>query len=80
MTPTETKYDSSPKNQNAINSKLIQSYLDDCCFDMQVNPNSTLSGTEAYIIKMISKIAVGSATVWWSVIELKQFIKNRKSL
>jgi hypothetical protein len=47
---------------------------------MQVNPNSTLSGTEAYIIKMISKIAVGSATVWWSVIELRQFIKNRKSL
>ena len=80
MTPTETKYDSLPKNQNAFNSKSVQSYLDDCCFDVQFNPNSTLSGTEAYIIKMISKIAVGSATVWWSVIELRQFIKNRKSL
>ena len=78
MTPTETIYDNSPKNQSA--SESIKSYLDDCCFDMQVNPNSTPSGTEAYIIKMISKIAVGSATVWWSVIELRQFIKNRKSL
>ena len=77
MTPTETIYDNSPKNQNA--SETIKSYLDDCCFDVQFNPNSTLSGTEAYIIKMISKIAVGSATVWWSVIELRQFIKNRKS-
>jgi len=78
VTPTETIYDNSPKNQSA--SETIQSYLDDCCFDVQFNPNSTLSGTEAYIIKMISKIAVGSATVWWSVIELRQFIKNRKSL
>lgn len=78
MTPTETIYDNSSRNQSA--SESIKSYLDDCCFDMQVNPNSTLSGTEAYIIKMISKIAVGSATVWWSVIELRQFIKNRKSL
>jgi len=78
VTPTETIYDNSPRNQSA--SESIKSYLDDCCFDMQVNPNSTLSGTEAYIIKMISKIAVGSATVWWSVIELRQFIKNRKSL
>jgi hypothetical protein len=78
VTPTETIYDNSSRNQSA--SESIKSYLDDCCFDMQVNPNSTLSGTEAYIIKMISKIAVGSATVWWSVIELRQFIKNRKSL
>jgi hypothetical protein len=73
-------HDRAEATRTPINSESIKSYLDDCCFDVQFNPNSTLSGTEAYIIKMISKIAVGSATVWWSVIELRQFIKNRKSL
>jgi hypothetical protein len=61
-------------------SESIQSYLDDCCFDVQANTNNTLSGTEAYLVKILSKIAIGSATVWWSIIELKQFIKNRKPL
>lgn len=76
MTPTEKEYEDSIK----LTSESIKSYLDDCCLDVQFSPNGTLSATETYLIKLISKIAIGSATVWWSLIELKQFIKNRKSI
>lgn len=79
MEPTDTKTSTLTKNQNAFNSKSLQSYLEDCCFDIQANPN-LLSGSETYLIKILSKIAVGSATVWWSILELKQFIKNRQSI
>ncbi len=60
-------------------SKSLQSYLEDCCFDIQANPN-LLSGSETYLTKILSKIGVGSATVWWSILEFKQFIKNRQSI
>lgn len=75
MKPTDTKKGSISKY-----TKSLQSYLNDSCFDIQANPNSLLSGSETYLIKILSKIAVGSATVWWSILELKQFIKNRKSI
>lgn len=75
MTQIEAEYEN--YQQELQNS--IKSYLDDCCFDVQFNPTGTLSGTEAYLVKLLSKIAIGSATVWWSIIELRQFVKNRKS-
>ena len=75
MTQTEKEYENSTEKLQ----ESIRSYLDDCCFDVQFNPTGTLSGTEAYLVKLISKIAIGSATVWWSLIELRQFVKNRKS-
>lgn len=57
----------------------VKSYLDDCCFDVQFNPNSTFSVAEANLIKILSKIIVGTATAWWSILELKEFFENRKS-
>ena len=75
MEPTDTNTSTSTNKF----PKSLQSYLEDCCFDIQANPN-LLSGSETYLIKILSKIAVGSATVWWSILELKQFIKNRKSI
>lgn len=59
--------------------KAIKSYLNDCCFDVQFNANSPFSVAEANMIKIISKIVVGTATAWWSIIELKEFFENRKS-
>jgi len=59
--------------------QAVKSYLDDCCFDLQFNPNSPFSVAEANLIKILSKIIVGTATAWWSIIELKEFFENRKS-
>ena len=59
--------------------QAIKSYLDDSCFDVQFSPNGAFSVAEANLIKILSKIVVGTATAWWSIIELKEFLKNRKS-
>lgn len=66
-------------NKNKDVSESIKSYLDDCCFDFQTNINNPLSVSEAYLIKILTKIIIGSATAWWSLIELKNFIENRKT-
>jgi len=29
---------------------------------------------EAYLARVLTKLAVGSATVWWSLLEVKEFI------
>lgn len=60
--------------------QAIKSYFDDCCFDVQFNSNSPFSVAEANLIKILSKIIVGTATAWWSIIELKEFFENRKSI
>lgn len=59
--------------------QTVKSYLNDCCFDVQFNANSPFSAAEANLIKILSKIIVGTATAWWSIIELKEFFENRKS-
>jgi hypothetical protein len=55
----------------------VTDYLDDCCFDIQgLSASSALgSVTETQLARILTKIAIGSATVWWSVLELKDFIK-----
>jgi len=57
----------------------IQLYLNDCCFDIQTNLSNPFSVAETHLIKVLTKIVVGSATVWWSLMELKNFIKNHKT-
>lgn len=56
-------------------STKIENLFEDCYFDFQsVNPNLP-NFDEAYLARLLTKIAVGSATVWWSLIELKDFIR-----
>jgi len=60
---------------------LIIDYLQDCCFDLQgLNPASLSSAAETQLARILTRIAIGSATVWWSVMELKDFIKVRHTL
>lgn len=56
-------------------------YLEECCFDMQGFSTTALSGAaETQLARILTKIAIGSATVWWSVLELKDFLKIRHTL
>jgi hypothetical protein len=62
-------------------SQQLNNYLDDCCFDVQGISTSSLSSiAETQLARILTKIAIGSATVWWSLIELKDFVNIRKSL
>lgn len=65
--------------QEQINK--IASYLDDCCFDVQgiSTSQSLANASEAQLAKILTKIVVGAASVWWSLLEFKEFLKNRRT-
>jgi len=57
-----------------IENKLSEYYLD----VQGITPGISLD--EAYLARVFTKIAVGSATVWWSLLELKDFLELRNDL
>jgi hypothetical protein len=59
----------------------LNNYLDDCCLDVQGFSNPGMSSiAETQLARILTKIAIGSATVWWSLLELKDFVNIRKTL
>lgn len=56
----------------------IDSALEDVYFDVQGISSSYTSLDEAYLARVLTKLAIGSATVWWSVLEVKDFFVLRK--
>jgi len=56
----------------------LHNYFQDIYLDVQaVSPNFKILD-EAHLAKILTKLAVSSATVWWSLLEIKQFIDFRK--
>jgi hypothetical protein len=55
-------------------------YIDDCCFDIQgmSSSHSLMNAAESQMARILTKIVVGAASIWWSTLELKEFIKTRK--
>lgn len=43
-----------------------------------MSPLSNASLDEQFLARVLTKLAIGSATVWWSVIEIKDFLVLRK--
>lgn len=65
------------ENKKNINNK-INYFLENSYFDIQgLDPTSI---TENQIARLLTKVAVGSVTVLWSILELKNLIKFRKDL
>lgn len=58
--------------------KSVNKFLEETYFDVQ--GISTGFGTldEAYLARVLTKLAIGSATVWWSILEVKDFINLRR--
>lgn len=57
----------------------ISDLLEDSYFDVQgLTPGTTSSIDEQYLARVLTKLAIGSATVWWSILEVKDFIVLRK--
>ncbi len=58
----------------------MKTFLDDSYFDVQGLSPSSLSSSidEQYLARVLTKLAVGSATVWWSILEIKDFLVLRR--
>lgn len=67
-------------NREQLTDK-INDYFEDCCFDIQgiSGSQSVANLAEAQMAKILTKIVVGAASVWWSALELREFLKSRKS-
>lgn len=62
-----------------LNSKL-ELFFQDTYFDIQGFGTNFGTLDEAYLARVLTKLAVSSATIWWSVLEIKDFINlHRKS-
>lgn len=59
--------------------KCLDEFFENNYLDIQgLGPASTID--EAYLARILTKLAVSSATVWWSLMEIKQFLVLRKSV
>ena len=56
----------------------LDNYFQDTYLDVQaLSPNIKIFD-EAHLAKLLTKLAVSSATVWWSLLEIKEFINIRR--
>ena len=56
----------------------IQSYLDDCYFDIGATPSNNLPFVldEAHLAKMLTRIVVSAATIVTTTLSLKQYARD----
>lgn len=57
----------------------LNNFFQDTYLDVQAMSPNLKSLDEAYLARILTKLAVGSATVWWSLLEMKDFVSNRKN-
>ncbi|MDA0763726.1 MAG: hypothetical protein O3A39_04755 [Proteobacteria bacterium] len=66
------------KNTKTKLSDKVNYFLENSYFDIQgLDPTSI---TENQIARLLTKVTVGSVTVLWSILELRNLIKFRKDL
>jgi hypothetical protein len=70
-------------NETVLNKKKnleqkINSSLNNVYFDVQGFDPTNIA--ESQIARLLTKVAVGSVTVIWSIMELKNLLKFRKTL
>lgn len=56
----------------------INDYFEDTYFDFQSMTAGKITVNESQIVRLVTKIAVGVVTVWWSSLELKSVLKSIK--
>lgn len=57
---------------NKIEDKLDNYYFDIHSFSNPISPD------ESHLIKLATKFAVSAATLWWTAIEIKDYLKLKK--
>jgi hypothetical protein len=59
----------------------LNKFFEETDFDISGIPGSSCTPfNEAYLAKIATKIAVGAATIYWSSLELKEFMNLRKGV
>lgn len=59
-------------------SDKISSFTDEYYFDIHSMSSSSLPLDESHLIKLVTKLAVSAATVWWTALEIKDYLKLKK--
>ena len=73
-----TEKTSRQQKKNSLQLKINQ-FFEDSYFDIQgLSPTSGATMDEQYLARVLTKLAVGSATVWWSLLEVKDFLVLRR--
>jgi len=57
-------------------STTLENKLKNVYFDVQGINFAKI--TEHHIARLITKVAVGAVTIWWSLVELRSIYNNRK--
>ena len=57
----------------------IDKFLDEHYLDIQGMSPGLNVFDEATLARLLTKLAVGSATVWWSLLEMKDFLVHYKT-
>lgn len=65
------------QKRNNLSTKINNS-LEEYYFDIQ-SMGSPSALDESQLVKLVTKLVVGAATVWWTAVELKDYIKLRKA-
>lgn len=56
----------------------VYDYLRSCCLDIHgISGSSVSSMMEAQLTKILTKIVIAIASIWWSSLELRDFFKTR---
>lgn len=71
---------SSTSNKRQQLQLKIDKYFEDIYFDTQGILPGGMPLDEAYLARVLTKLAIGTATVWWSVLEVKDFLNLRRKL
>lgn len=56
----------------------VNQFLEESYFDVQGMTGNFATLDEAYLARVLTKLAIGSATVWWSILEVKDFFSLRR--
>lgn len=56
----------------------VKEFIDSTFLDVQGFSSKTTTIDEAYLARVLTKLAIGSATVWWSILEVKDFFILRR--
>lgn len=63
------------KRKAELEDKLNK-FFDENYLDIQGLSPGITALDESYLAKVLTKLAIGSATVWWSLLELKDLISH----
>jgi hypothetical protein len=56
----------------------IDEFFKNSYFDVQGITPGINSLDEAYLARILTKLAISSATIWWSILEVKDFFNLRR--